>query len=80
MTRLIALAANEAAPPTVRAAASGKLGELKAWLQPARNVDAKFAIDLIDSWKRDPKSVVLPKVLEAPPGMPIGMDLACEWQ
>ncbi|MCC7154601.1 MAG: zinc-dependent metalloprotease [Bryobacterales bacterium] len=80
LTRLIALAANEAAPPTVRAAASGKLGELKAWLQPARNVDAKFAIDLIDSWKRDPKSVVLPKVLEAPPGMPIGMDLACEWQ
>jgi hypothetical protein len=42
----------------------------------------RFALAQIERFEKDPKQVSLPKVPEAPPGMPIGLltdDLDCGW-
>lgn len=77
---LMALAANESAPAQVRATASQKLEELRAWLglqAPAdRSLAAffQFAATQIRRFQTNPKDVSLQRPPAAPPGMPIGDD------
>lgn len=43
----------------------------------------RFALAQIERFEKDPKQMTLPKIPEAPPGMPIGLlsgDLECGWQ
>lgn len=79
LRRVMGLAADEQASGQVRAAALAKVGELKGWLgaQP-RSAQAAFALAQIALFEKDPKEMRLPKAVEAPPGMPIGM--ACDWE
>jgi len=78
LRRVMSLAADEQASGQVRAVAMAKVAELKAWLaaQP-RTAHGAFALAQIASFEKDPKEMRLPKAVEAPPGMPIGM--ACDW-
>jgi len=71
---LMALAADQRAAPAARSAAFNKLASLSSmaavdpWL---RNQIKKF--------EDDPKTIPLPRPIEAPPGMPIGDDEAPLW-
>jgi hypothetical protein len=85
LRRLMALAASEEASGQVRALASAELRRLKAWMQtptPAEDETAhrRFGMDQIALFEKDPKQMNLPRPPEPPPGMPIGMDFACDWQ
>jgi hypothetical protein len=83
---LMALAVNEAAAPQVRAIASWKLDQLKGWLKrqggPAMDVNTQahfrhLAQD-IERLQQEPKPANLVRLVEPPPGMPIGMfDAEC---
>ncbi len=72
LNRLLGLAA-------LQAGAYAKTGELERWIEKriAAEADARQkahlaqTLDLLKRWRTDPKSVVLPAVLEAPPGQPI---------
>jgi hypothetical protein len=78
LRRVMNLAADEQAAGQARAVAMAKVVELKVWLngQP-RSAHGAFALAQIASFEKDPKEMRLPKAVEAPPGMPIGM--ACDW-
>ncbi len=66
---LMSLAASETAPAGVRAVASAKLGALPAAMTagPWRT----WVTGLVDRFRKDPRTIPLPKPLEAPPGQPI---------
>lgn len=68
LTRLIALANDESATPQVRNAATVAVQNIKG------HGATGFAADLIATFERNPKEVVLPKLAEPPPGQPIGED------
>ena len=63
LQRLMALAGNESASSPARETASAHLRKIEA--------GAGFAKELIERWRRDPKSIALPAA-EVPPGQPIG--------
>ncbi len=63
LQRLMALAGNESASPRARETASAHIRKIEA--------GAGFAKELIERWRRDPRSVALPAA-EVPPGQPIG--------
>jgi hypothetical protein len=75
---LMALAANEAAPPSTRAQAHAALVALRKDLVTRQTSDAarsainKFAAAQIERFERDPKVIPIPSPLEPPPGQPIG--------
>ena len=68
LTHLMALALDNTATPAVRSAAlSGLRGVKSSTVEP-------YAMHLFEQFERDPKSLQLPKLAEAPPGQPIGDD------
>lgn len=85
LRRTMALAADESAPGQPRAVALAKVSELKSWLsaQP-RTAHNSFALSQIAVFEKDPAKMRLPKAQEPPPGMPIGLltagDFECEWR
>ncbi len=68
LVRLVALAADSTAPEDVRSIAGMEVEKLKTYTV------FPYQLQLIDALRRDPKSVQLPKLEEAPPGQPIGDD------
>ncbi|MDX1984662.1 MAG: zinc-dependent metalloprotease [Bryobacteraceae bacterium] len=78
LLQMMSLAGNEDAAPQARALASVKLQQLGAWLeaQAAANIGRKahlaYGAQRIRKFLEDPKPPALPKLLEAPPGQPIG--------
>jgi hypothetical protein len=68
LTRLIALANDESATPQVRNIATLQVENMKNYGATG------FAADLIATFNRNPKEVILPKLAEPPPGQPIGED------
>ncbi len=82
--RLMALAANDAAPAQVRATALAKLTGLREWMTTAAaaNAEAKalrqFAVAQIKRFETNPREIGLPRPPAPPPGMPIGDD-ECEF-
>ncbi|MBI4892891.1 MAG: zinc-dependent metalloprotease [Acidobacteria bacterium] len=83
LRQVMGLAANERAAGAARAVALLKVAELKAWLgaQPG-SAQKVFALAQIAQFEKDPAQMKLPKAQEAPPGMPIGLDVLdeCEWR
>jgi hypothetical protein len=76
---LMTLAANEQATDQVRAIASLKLDELKSWLtktgQESKEEERAhlfFAVQQIQRFQKDPKSIGLTPPVEPPDGPPIG--------
>ncbi|MBL8234817.1 MAG: zinc-dependent metalloprotease, partial [Bryobacterales bacterium] len=77
---LMALAVNDQAAPQVRAIASMKLDQLKGWLKrqsgPAMDASTqahfRYATQVIEKLQQEPKPATLGRLVEAPPGMPIG--------
>ncbi len=75
LTRLMDLALDQTAPTEVRAIATDKVNDLKTYLTTTHpEADLKYALDLIATFQRDPKSLQLPKPAEPPPGQPLGED------
>ncbi len=72
LIRLMSLALDGTAPPSVRSIATRALEKVKAAASTG-NGDA-FAIHLIETFQRTPEKLDLPKPLEPPPGQPIGED------
>ncbi len=68
LVRLVGLAADASAPADVRSIAGTEVEKLKAYTA------SPYQVQLIEALRRDPKSVQLPKLPEAPPGQPIGDD------
>jgi hypothetical protein len=68
LTRLIGLATDATATPQVLSIATSAVDRLKT------SVNDPFALELIATFQRNPKEVVLPKLAEPPPGQPIGED------
>lgn len=77
---LAALAADERASIEARAVALASLKSVDSALMDAPRADTLFLRAQIEMYLKDPKSAALPKALEPPPGMPIGMELSCGWQ
>lgn len=79
LRRMMDLAADDRTSARVRTAAWNRLGLLKS-LGPEGSMDEvqrahrKLAIRLIEGFEKDPKAPSLPRVAEAPPGMPIGCE------
>ena len=79
---LMSLASAERASNQVRAIASLKLDELKAWLGSRRSMTADenqraflyYAAEQVKRFQEDPKRMNLTRPQEAPDGQPIGMD------
>jgi Met-zincin/Domain of unknown function (DUF5117) len=79
---LMALAANERAAEQVRAIASQRLEQLKAWAGPAQNQAGNsaqaahlfFAAQEIERFQKDPRRLELTPPSEPPDGPPIGDD------
>lgn len=79
---LMALAANERASNQVRAIASLKIDQLKAWLTTQGRLTAdenrraflSYSIDQIKRFQEDPKKMNLTPPQAPPDGQPIGMD------
>jgi hypothetical protein len=78
---LMALSANEHASDQVRAIASLKLEELRAWLatqtstkDEAQRAHFFFAVSQIAQFQKDPKKMDLTAPAEPPDGPPIGTD------
>lgn len=75
---LTSLAVNEGASAQARAIAALKLDQLKEWLVRQAPVGQEvkahyqYGAQLIRKWQEDPKPAALPKLMEPPPGMPIG--------
>lgn len=78
---LMALSANDAAGVSVRAIATQKIEQLRAWLasqgsvttDPDQKAHFAYAVEQIKKFREDPKPASLPRLAEPPPGMPIGM-------
>lgn len=68
LVRLVALGANSSAAGDVRSIAGAEVEKLKSYAA------FPYQAQLIEALRRDPKSVQLPKLPEAPPGQPIGDD------
>jgi hypothetical protein len=83
LRHLMALAADESAAGAVRSQASEAVQAWKARIaQTPASAHRRFALAQIERFEKDPKQMSLPKVPEAPPGMPIGFlsgDLECGW-
>jgi hypothetical protein len=78
---LMALASDPSAPAQVRAIATSHLDDVKRQATTlAQSSDAetkaqgRYTLLLIEKFGRDPKSLDLPKTVDAPPGQPIGDD------
>jgi len=71
---LMALASDQRAAPTVRSIAFNRLQQIASYAQ----VDP-WLKHQIKRFEDDPKTIPLPRPLEAPPGMPIGDDEAPLW-
>ncbi len=81
LTHMMSLAADDSAPPQVRAIASLRLEELKkraAALSASADIQDRaqghYTGELLEQFSREPAKFVLPKVADAPPGQPIGAD------
>ncbi len=80
LNRLMSLAVQEAVGPEVRAMASAKLDELRAYLVSVRTTDTEerahrqYAASQIKKFLDDPKQFTLPEPAPVPPGQPIGME------
>jgi hypothetical protein len=79
LTHLLALSASPEASPQARAVAAAQVMELKSSLvgrvssdQPAVAAHCGEALRTIDAWQKNPNAFQFPKVLQAPPGQPIG--------
>ena len=66
LVQLVALAADSSAAEDVRSIAGAEVEKLK------NSTASPFQAQLIEALRRDPKSVQLPKLTEAPPGQPLG--------
>jgi len=84
-TNLVKLALNKEASAPTRAIATLKLEQLKSWLQSKPTSDEEwkafnaYLVKQIDQFQDAPDEYKEEKVLDAPPGMPIGMmDGFCE--
>lgn len=84
-TNLVKLALNKEASAPTRAIAVLKLEQLKSWLQSKPTSDEEwkafnaYLVKQIDQFQDDPDKYKEEKVLDAPPGAPIGMmDGFCE--
>jgi hypothetical protein len=79
LRQLMSLAVDERASGEARGLALGEVQKLKVWLaaQP-KSAAGTLALQQIGMFERDPKQMSLPRPMEAPPGMPIGM--ACDWE
>src|SRR5690242_15399345 len=82
LTNLMSLAANDRASNQVRAIASLKLDQLKAWLSTQRRLNADenerafvfYSVDQIKRFQEDPKKMNLTAPQQPPDGQPIGAD------
>src|SRR5690349_11432275 len=82
LTNLMLLAANDRASNQVRAIASLKLDQLKAWLSTQRRLNADenerafgfYSVDQIKRFQEDPQKMNLRATPQPPDGQPIGMD------
>jgi hypothetical protein len=72
LTRLLGLATDSSASAEVRAVATAKIEELRAYLKAQR--PDRYALDLIARFQTDPTKLELPKPVEPPPGQPIGTE------
>jgi hypothetical protein len=78
---LMALSANDSAPPQVRAVARHRLHVLGEWAaKPGQAVPGReefyfYAAERIRRFEENPKEVSVPKPADPPPGQPIG----CDW-
>ncbi|MCO5354040.1 MAG: hypothetical protein M9913_24735 [Bryobacteraceae bacterium] len=77
---LAALAADERALGAARGEALASLHALGTRLELQKTPFNAFLKARIDAYLKDPASAALPKALDPPPGMPIGMELSCGWQ
>ena len=72
----MSLALDTSASAQVHAIACSKIEALKQFLtspsDPELASNFQYALNLIDKFSRDPKQLDLPKLMEAPPGQPIG--------
>ncbi len=78
---LMGLASDASAPAQVRAIATSHLDDVKRQataLAQSSDAEAKaqgrYTLLLLDKFGRDPKSLDLPRTVDAPPGQPIGDD------
>lgn len=75
LTRLMGLALDTSAPAEVRAIATDKVVELKAYLTRSHSdPDLKYALTLIATFQSNPDRLELPQPAEIPPGQPLGDD------
>jgi hypothetical protein len=65
---LLRLAMDAKASVMVRAIATAEIGKWK------RMMSDPYAVGLVAKFEEDPKELMLPKAVEAPPGQPIGSD------
>jgi hypothetical protein len=77
---LAALAADERALGAARGEALSSLRSIGMRMERQKTPFSLFLKARIDAYLKDPASAALPKALEPPPGMPIGMELSCGWQ
>ena len=76
LTRLIGLAVDNSASDEVRSIASDEVRKIRT---NGVDPDLQYAVDLINTFEHDPKSLQLPKPVEAPPGQPLGEDEEFTW-
>jgi hypothetical protein len=69
---LMSLAANDSAPPQVRAIALQELVDLRGWCRKSPATFRNWAAARIDQFEKNEKEITVPKPLEEPPGQPIG--------
>jgi len=78
LRHLMALALNDSAAPQARAIAFAELDRLRGWLKaqtpadPNQRAHYQFGVRLIEKFQQEPKPENLPKLVEPPPGQPIG--------
>lgn len=77
---LAALAADERALGAARGEALSSLQALGMRMERQKSPFSLFLKARIEAYLKDPASAALPKALDPPPGMPIGMELSCGWQ
>lgn len=78
LARLMALAANAAAPMDVRAVSFHKLSQLEAGIRTREGAHYQFAAARIKHFLENPSEESVPAVADPPPGQPIGEDV--EWR
>jgi hypothetical protein len=87
LKQILSLAVDESAPAQVRAEVWARLKRFKTDLAKAVAADEAqrahlaYGLKTMELFEKDPKPASLPKVLEPPPGQPIGSrELACDWR